>query len=53
MFPIAFAIIYLFSISTSIAFANIYVFSIFFSIDFARWKSVDLPHIAYIVIHLR
>ena len=23
----------------------------FFSIDFARWKSVVLPHIAYIVIY--
>ena len=22
-----------------------------FLIDFARWKSVELPHIAYIVIH--
>ena len=22
-----------------------------FSIDFAQWKSVGLPHIAYIVIH--
>ena len=27
----------------------IYLFSISFSIDFARWKSVVLPHIVYIV----
>ena len=37
--------------SQSIAFGNIYLFSILFSIDFAQWKSVILPHIAYIVIH--
>ena len=24
----------------------------FFSIDFAQWKSVSLPHIIYMVIHL-
>ena len=28
---------------------NIYLFSTCFSIDFARWKSVGLPRIAYIV----
>ena len=32
-------------------YVNIYLFSIFSSIDFARWKSVVLPHIVYIVIH--
>ena len=54
---------YLFSIFFSIVFVNIYLFSIFFqdflpynfsiffSKEFARWKSVGLPHIAYIVIH--
>ena len=26
-------------------------FSIFFSTDFARWESLGLPHIGYIVIH--
>ena len=35
----------------SINSVNIYLFSIFFSIDFARWKSVDLPYIAYFAIH--
>ena len=35
----------------SIDYVNIYIFLIFFSIDFARWKSVGLSHIAYIVIH--
>ena len=35
----------------SIVFANDYLFSIFFLIDFAQWKSLGLPHIAYIVIH--
>ena len=38
-----------FYFSRSIIFANIHLFSIFFiSIDFARWKSVALPHIAYV-----
>ena len=35
----------------SIDYVKIYLFSIFSSIDFAMWKSVGLPHIAYIVIH--
>ena len=35
----------------SIDYANIDLFSIFFSINFARWKSVGLSHIAYIVIY--
>ena len=30
---------------------NIYFFSVFSSIDFTRWKSLELPNIAYIVIH--
>ena len=34
-----------------IDYVNIYLSSIFFAIDFARWKSVGLPCIAYIVIH--
>ena len=35
----------------SIDYVNIYLFSLFFSIDFPRWKSVGLPHIAYIMIY--
>ena len=35
----------------AIDYVNIYLFSIFFSIDFTGWKSVGLPHVAYIVIH--
>ena len=35
----------------SIDCVNIYLFSMFFSKEFARWKSVGIPHIAYIVIH--
>ena len=35
----------------SIDCVNIYLFSMLFSIDFARWKSMGLLHIAYIVIY--
>ena len=35
----------------SIDYANIDLFSIFFAIGFARFRSVELPNIAYIVIH--
>ena len=34
----------------SIDYDDIYLFSIYFPIDFAWWKSVELTHIAYIVI---
>ena len=34
----------------SIDYDDIYLFPIYFSIDFGRWKSVELTHIAYIVI---
>ena len=34
-----------------IDFVNIYLFSIYFSTGFARQKSVELFHIAHIVIH--
>ena len=34
-----------------VGFAIILSFLNIFSIDFSRWKSVGLPHIAYIVIH--
>ena len=34
-----------------IDYENIYLFPLFFSIDFSRWRSVGLPHIAYVVIH--
>ena len=34
-----------------IDYVNIYLFSVAFSIDFPQWKSVGLPHIAYIVIY--
>ena len=35
----------------SIDYVNIYLFLIFFLIDFPWWKSLGLPHIAYVVIH--
>ena len=33
-----------------IDYVNIYLFCNIFSIDFARWKSVGLPYVAYIMI---
>ena len=39
------------SFSQLIMSINIYLFSVYFPINIFQWKSVGLPHIAYLVIH--